>query len=76
MNIILFASLCTVILCHISRELENGKVTALSNRYKSVAYYECDEGYSLLGPSTRKCLITGDWSGYTPICVSNSSAQG
>ena len=66
----------TVNLCHISKELPNGKVTALSNRYKSEAHYECDEGYTLLGPSSRKCLITGDWSGYTPICVENNSVQG
>ena len=75
-NILLFASLFTVTLCHIPRELENGKVTAPSNHYKAMAYYECDEGYSLIGPSARKCLLTGDWSGYTPVCVANSSTQG
>ena len=62
--------------CYLSRSLDNGKVTALSNTYQSVAHYQCDDGYTLFGPSTRKCLITSTWSGYTPVCVANNVTEG
>ncbi|CAF4284048.1 unnamed protein product, partial [Adineta steineri] len=33
----------------------------------------CSEnGYRLLGPHTRECLILGIWSGYTQFCIVNN----
>ena len=33
-----------------------------------VVVYKCDEGYSLIGPSTRICQSNGEWSGEEPFC--------
>ena len=71
-----YYSSLSAIQCYISRILDNGKVTAPSNVYQSLAHYECDDGYTLFGPSTRMCLITGTWSGYTPVCVSDDLDEG
>jgi len=69
---LIISDYCPGISCYISHVLDNGKVTAPSNHYQSVVYYECDYGYTLFGPSTRKCLIAGTWSEYTPICVADN----
>ena len=34
-----------------------------------VVVYKCDEGYSLIGPSTRVCQSSGNWSGEEPVCA-------
>ena len=60
-------------MCPIKRELENGVVTASGIRLGSTAYYTCNDGYTLVGPAIRECLITGTWSGYTPVCVANNT---
>ncbi|KJH53411.1 sushi domain protein [Dictyocaulus viviparus] len=36
--------------------------------YPHTVVFHCDPGFLLLGPSTRKCESTGDWSGEAPIC--------
>lgn len=33
-----------------------------------VATYSCDEGYQIVGASTRKCQVDGEWSGKVPLC--------
>ncbi|XP_014669248.1 PREDICTED: sushi, von Willebrand factor type A, EGF and pentraxin domain-containing protein 1-like isoform X2 [Priapulus caudatus] len=45
-----------------------GKLWIESSVYLSRAVYSCDEGYRLLGRTTRHCLHTGRWSGETPRC--------
>ena len=60
-------------MCPIKRELENGVVTVWGIRLGSTAHYTCNDGYTLVGPATRECLITGTWSGYTPVCVANNT---
>ena len=60
-------------MCPIKRELENGVVTVSSIRLGSTAHYTCNADYTLVGPATRECLITGTWSGYTPVCVANNT---
>jgi len=72
----MFSPSLTAIQCSISRTLENGMVIAPSNGYGSVAEYKCNDGYTLMGPSTRECLITGTWSGYTPVCVADGLNEG
>ena len=34
----------------------------------SIIYYQCDEGYTLIGNTNRTCLSDGNWSGETPKC--------
>ena len=60
-------------MCSIQRDLENGMVTVKDTHLGSTAHYTCDDGYTLVGPDKRECLITGTWSGYTPVCVLNNS---
>ena len=38
--------------------------------YDQVARFHCPASYRLSGPSTRKCLQTGQWSGSHPRCTS------
>ena len=45
-----------------------GKIRIDGHGYSSVAYYSCDYGYELYGPSSRKCLHGGSWYGKEPIC--------
>lgn len=34
--------------------------------------YSCDEGHLLVGPSTRRCLPTGFYNEFPPVCKSAS----
>ena len=60
-------------MCHTQKEFENGEVAFSDIRLGSTAHYTCSDGYTLVGPATRECLITGTWSGYTPVCVANNA---
>ena len=40
----------------------NGMVNVSGTTTNSTASYSCDEGYDLVGVSTRTCLSSGDWS--------------
>jgi CUB/sushi domain-containing protein len=39
--------------------------------YRSVAHYECQEGYQLFGPERRNCTDQGTWTERGPQCQSN-----
>lgn len=41
--------------------------------YQSVARYECDEGYNLVGDMTQECQASGEWSNSPPQCESKFS---
>lgn len=48
----------------------------LGSRYwagKTVSFI-CHPGYRLIGPATRMCLASGDWSGIEPSCTWRNSA--
>ena len=46
----------------------NGQVTTNGTVYPiGYAFYECDNGFNLVGPMDRFCLFNG-WSGQEPIC--------
>ena len=47
---------------------ENGEVTFSETTFGSLATYECDEGFELVGEATRTCEATGEWSGEEPVC--------
>ncbi len=41
--------------------------------YEAIVYYECNNGYTLSGDSTRTCQVNGFWTGALPTCSSNQS---
>ena len=46
----------------------NGMVETVATIFGSVANYSCDNGYELVGPSTRTCQANGSWSDIDPLC--------
>ena len=44
------------------------EVNVTSHEYNSVAIYKCAAGFDLVGPGTRTCLGTGNWSNEAPHC--------
>ena len=45
----------------------NGSVNIPSRDFGSVATYECDSGFTLVGNMRRTCTLTG-WDGSQPTC--------
>ena len=43
----------------------NGQV---SHTFGQTAMYSCNQGYNMVGNSTRTCQATGEWSGSDPSC--------
>ena len=46
----------------------NGTVQGERTNYPNILRFKCDEGFTLLGSATRKCVTNGTWSGVDPIC--------
>ncbi|CAI8036489.1 CUB and sushi domain-containing protein 1 [Geodia barretti] len=46
----------------------NGAVTVTNTTFNSTATYSCNDGYSLVGDTTRTCLTSASWSGDEPTC--------
>ena len=46
----------------------NGSVHGERTTYPNVLKFQCDEGFTLLGPILRKCQTNGTWSGVDAIC--------
>lgn len=50
---------------------ENGLVNLVNTTFWSLATYECDSGYELVGGNvSRVCESNGMWSGDEPLCNS------
>ncbi|XP_052280448.1 sushi, von Willebrand factor type A, EGF and pentraxin domain-containing protein 1-like [Dreissena polymorpha] len=47
---------------------ESGSVSYTSSIYQSVARYDCNTGYAMVGNGTRFCLSDATWSGQPPFC--------
>ena len=62
---------CHRIYCKQPKTPSNGKVVAPSWEYQAHAQYSCFSGHSLVGPHSRSCLHTGQWSGPEPSCRAN-----
>ena len=59
----------TVVDCGIPDTPDNGTVLhSADTTFKSLALYDCDFGYSLVGPQLRSCLEDGEWSEEEPYC--------
>ena len=48
----------------------NGSVSVSSTSFGGRALYSCKYGYRLSGSSYRFCLLSGEWSGIQPTCIS------
>ena len=44
-------------------------------RLNSVATYQCNIGYELVGDSERQCTEVGQWSGDQPVCESEANSK-
>ena len=61
-------SFCTGVDCSTPTQPNHGFVSYDGTGYNMVVVYKCDEGYSLIGSSTRICQSSGEWSGEEPFC--------
>ena len=52
---------------------DNGMVSLDGTRLNSVATYQCNTGYDLMGDTERRCTELGQWSGSQPVCQSKST---
>ncbi|KAI4808144.1 hypothetical protein KUCAC02_000212 [Chaenocephalus aceratus] len=63
---------CVNVLCSEPPSLKDavtvGEIFELGNK----VHYVCKEGYTLIGPETRECLPSGDWSDSSAQCVPRS----
>ena len=57
--------------CSTPKQLRHGTVNYDGTGYNMVVEYKCDEGYPLIGSSTRVCQSSGKWSGEEPVCEGN-----
>ena len=46
----------------------NGNVIIIGTTYLSETDYSCEEGFAVVGPTTRVCQDDGQWSGMEPHC--------
>ena len=61
---------CVPIICSEPDHVLNGLMKGSARRFDDSIVYECNPGYTLLGPRVRKCDMSGDWSGSNPHCAS------
>ena len=53
---------------------DNGRIIFLDGTsFGSVARYECNNGFVLIGIPIRSCDEDGNWSGEAPVCQSKDS---
>ena len=48
----------------------NGFVVYSMSTFGATATYLCNEGFDLIGNSTRQCQSNGLWEGVAPVCQS------
>ncbi|XP_076823257.1 uncharacterized protein LOC143469448 [Clavelina lepadiformis] len=58
---------CLTASCEELEPLENGEISG-SLTYGSKVTYTCNDGYFLVGSSTRRCQSDKTWSGSVPFC--------
>ena len=51
----------------------NGGVSFRTTTFNSRAAYSCNNGFLLVGQTTRVCQSTGEWSGKAPVCKSEQN---
>ncbi|XP_061566532.1 sushi, von Willebrand factor type A, EGF and pentraxin domain-containing protein 1 isoform X1 [Cololabis saira] len=63
---------CVNILCSEPPPLKDAVTVGENYELGNKVYYVCKEGYTLIGPETRECLRTGQWSESSAQCVPRS----
>ena len=48
----------------------NGSITITEVTFGALANFTCDEGFNLIGSSSRQCQANGNWSGNDTSCES------
>ncbi|KAK7501166.1 hypothetical protein BaRGS_00007651, partial [Batillaria attramentaria] len=59
---------CEPVDCGAPRSIEFGTMMGESYLYNDTVLYDCEYGYSLIGPHERTCQANGEWSGDEPYC--------
>ena len=59
---------CSAVDCGSLPNPANGQVILTTTTVGSIAIYDCNEGFGLLGTSTRTCQPNGNWSDEAPTC--------
>lgn len=54
--------------CGLLENPSNGQVTLSGTVFESVATYQCDSGFNLVGNVERVCQASGEWSGTDASC--------
>ena len=60
----------TVVDCGRLSDPTNGDVSLRTTTFNSRAAYSCNNGFLLVGQTTRVCQSNGEWSGKAPVCKS------
>uniref|UniRef100_A0AAQ5XF31 Sushi, von Willebrand factor type A, EGF and pentraxin domain-containing protein 1 n=1 Tax=Amphiprion ocellaris TaxID=80972 RepID=A0AAQ5XF31_AMPOC len=63
---------CVSVLCHEPPTLRDAVTVGENYELGNKVHYVCKEGYTLIGPETRECLPTGQWSESSAQCVPRS----
>ncbi|XP_070977615.1 sushi, von Willebrand factor type A, EGF and pentraxin domain-containing protein 1 isoform X2 [Oncorhynchus clarkii lewisi] len=66
------APLCASIHCGDPPALRDAATIGDDHALGNKVHYVCKEGYTLIGPETRECLSTGQWSPTSAQCVPRS----
>lgn len=59
---------CAYKWCPVLQQISNGLVNVSSYSENSIATYQCNSGYKLIGNDTRQCLLGGKWTNQEPFC--------
>lgn len=58
------------ILCPAQLQLDHGDIWPRNQWFQvgTTQSFSCQEGFTLYGSAQRNCTITGEWTGFTPVC--------
>lgn len=59
---------CAYKWCPVLQQIPNGFLNVSSYSENSIASYQCNSGYKLIGNDTRQCLLGGKWTNQEPFC--------
>lgn len=68
----MYAIIHTAVLCPKLIAPSYGSVSVTGLEVGSMATYECNAGFQLVGTSTRYCFPNGEWSAEAPTCRGES----
>lgn len=62
------APYCAYKWCPVLQQISHGYLNVSSYSENSIATYQCNSGYKLIGNDTRQCLLGGKWTNQEPFC--------